>query len=302
MSKGTSSKEWRRTATEEAEEAEEAHVREEASSTASELRRCFRSNVVTSVGQEGNVVDGAGSADEAHGREKVPSRLTSSCRRSDQNVVTSDPTEGNVVERVKSNNRGAEEETHGLEISTQTQTLRVLVNNRTASASEIVASALHDNCKAVIVGERTYGKGLIQSVYELFDGSGLVVTIGKYVTPNHMDINGNGIEPDFSRFPGRFEIVPDDVDRQVKSQSTISVLSGSLPSPWRGEKGRVAVLCRRKEEVVLCHRRGEVKNEELRFSAGGRKKGSLPSPWRGEKGRVAVLCRRKEEGFSAIIV
>ncbi|KAH0464149.1 hypothetical protein IEQ34_006935 [Dendrobium chrysotoxum] len=79
----------------------------------------------------------------------------------------------------------------------------VLVNNRTASASEIVASALHDNCKAVIVGERTYGKGLIQSVYELFDGSGLVVTIGKYVTPNHMDINGNGIEPDFSRFPGK---------------------------------------------------------------------------------------------------
>ncbi|KAI0516208.1 hypothetical protein KFK09_008880 [Dendrobium nobile] len=77
----------------------------------------------------------------------------------------------------------------------------VLVNNRTASASEIVASALHDNCKAVIVGERTYGKGLIQSVYELFDGSGLVVTIGKYVTTNHMDINGNGIEPDFSRFP-----------------------------------------------------------------------------------------------------
>ncbi|XP_020593222.1 carboxyl-terminal-processing peptidase 1, chloroplastic isoform X2 [Phalaenopsis equestris] len=76
----------------------------------------------------------------------------------------------------------------------------VLVNNKTASASEIVASALHDNCKAVLVGERTYGKGLIQSVYELLDGSGMVVTIGKYITTNHMDINGNGILPDFSRF------------------------------------------------------------------------------------------------------
>ncbi|XP_020264695.1 carboxyl-terminal-processing peptidase 1, chloroplastic-like isoform X1 [Asparagus officinalis] len=82
----------------------------------------------------------------------------------------------------------------------------VLVNNRTASASEIVASALHDNCKAVIVGERTFGKGLIQSVFELHDRSGVVVTIGKYVTPNHKDINGNGIEPDFPRLPALREI------------------------------------------------------------------------------------------------
>ncbi|KAL3616944.1 Carboxyl-terminal-processing peptidase 1, chloroplastic [Castilleja foliolosa] len=79
--------------------------------------------------------------------------------------------------------------------------LIVLVNKNTASASEIVATALHDNCKAVLVGERTYGKGLIQSVFELNDGSGVVVTIGKYVTPNHMDINGNGIDPDFRNFP-----------------------------------------------------------------------------------------------------
>ncbi|XP_052181460.1 carboxyl-terminal-processing peptidase 1, chloroplastic isoform X2 [Diospyros lotus] len=82
----------------------------------------------------------------------------------------------------------------------------VLVNNNTASASEIVASALHDNCKAVLVGERTFGKGLIQSVFELHDGSGVVVTVGKYVTPNHMDINGNGLEPDFQKFPGLSEV------------------------------------------------------------------------------------------------
>lgn len=46
-------------------------------------------------------------------------------------------------------------------------------------------------------------QGLIQSVFELQDGSGVVVTIGKYITPNHLDINGNGIEPDFKKFPGR---------------------------------------------------------------------------------------------------
>ncbi|CAL5346276.1 unnamed protein product [Camellia sinensis] len=83
----------------------------------------------------------------------------------------------------------------------------VLVNKNTASASEIVASALHDNCRAVLVGERTFGKGLIQSVFELHDGSGVVVTIGKYVTPNHMDINGNGIEPDFQNFPAWSDVM-----------------------------------------------------------------------------------------------
>ncbi|CDP17322.1 unnamed protein product [Coffea canephora] len=83
----------------------------------------------------------------------------------------------------------------------------VFVNKNTASASEIVATALHDNCRAVLVGERTYGKGLIQSVFELHDGSGVVVTVGKYVTPNHMDINGNGVEPDFRSLPSWDEVM-----------------------------------------------------------------------------------------------
>ncbi|KAL4187287.1 hypothetical protein AMTRI_Chr09g18240 [Amborella trichopoda] len=69
------------------------------------------------------------------------------------------------------------------------------------SAPVMVATALHDNCRAVLVGEKTFGTGLIQSVFEHDDRSGVVVTIGKYVTPSHMDINGNGIEPDFTRRP-----------------------------------------------------------------------------------------------------
>ena len=79
--------------------------------------------------------------------------------------------------------------------------LTVLVNGRTASASEIVAGALHDNCRALLVGSRTFGKGLIQTVYELNDGSGLILTVGKYVTPSHVDIDTNGIQPDFRRPP-----------------------------------------------------------------------------------------------------
>ncbi|KAF6257207.1 ClpP/crotonase [Scenedesmus sp. NREL 46B-D3] len=79
--------------------------------------------------------------------------------------------------------------------------LTVLVNEHTASASEILAGALKDNCRGVLVGKRTYGKGLIQSVYELSDSSGLVITVGKYLTPRGTDIDRFGIAPDFGSQP-----------------------------------------------------------------------------------------------------
>jgi carboxyl-terminal processing protease len=74
--------------------------------------------------------------------------------------------------------------------------LVILVNQGTASASEILAGALQDNQRAKLVGETTFGKGLIQSLFELGDGSGLAVTIAKYETPTHRDINKLGIKPD----------------------------------------------------------------------------------------------------------
>jgi carboxyl-terminal processing protease len=73
--------------------------------------------------------------------------------------------------------------------------LAVLVNSGTASASEILAGALQDNQRGIIVGEKTFGKGLIQSLFELNDGSGMAVTVAKYETPNHQDIHKKGIEP-----------------------------------------------------------------------------------------------------------
>lgn len=72
----------------------------------------------------------------------------------------------------------------------------VLVNRGTASASEILAGALQDTGRATLVGERTFGKGAIQSLFDLSDGSGLAVTIATYETPNHRNINKVGIEPD----------------------------------------------------------------------------------------------------------
>ncbi len=72
----------------------------------------------------------------------------------------------------------------------------VLVNEGSASASEILSGALQDNHRAQLVGQKTFGKGLVQSVRGLADGSGLTVTIAKYLTPNGTDIHKNGIRPD----------------------------------------------------------------------------------------------------------
>ena len=74
--------------------------------------------------------------------------------------------------------------------------LVVLIDGGSASASEILSGALHDNKRAVLVGTKTFGKGLVQSVRGVGHGAGLAVTIAKYFTPNGTDINHAGIEPD----------------------------------------------------------------------------------------------------------
>jgi len=74
--------------------------------------------------------------------------------------------------------------------------LVVLVDGYSASASEILAGALKENQRAKVVGSRTYGKGTVQSVHSLSDGSGLAVTIARYYPPSGIDINKKGIAPD----------------------------------------------------------------------------------------------------------
>ncbi len=74
--------------------------------------------------------------------------------------------------------------------------LIILVNEGSASASEIVSGAIRDNNRGKLVGKKTFGKGLVQSMRTLVDGSGLTVTVAKYLTPNGTDINKFGITPD----------------------------------------------------------------------------------------------------------
>lgn len=89
--------------------------------------------------------------------------------------------------------------------------LVVLVDGYSASASEILAGALKENHRAKVVGSRTYGKGTVQSVHALSDGSGLAVTIARYYPPSGIDINKKGISPDIK------------VDLSREEQTTLSV-------------------------------------------------------------------------------
>ncbi|XP_065047244.1 carboxyl-terminal-processing peptidase 2, chloroplastic-like isoform X2 [Musa acuminata AAA Group] len=95
-------------------------------------------------------------------------------------------------------NRGVRDiyEADGSNTVAASEPLTVLVNKGTASASEILAGALKDNRRAVLYGEPTFGKGKIQSVFELSDGSGLAVTVARYETPAHTNIDKVGIKPD----------------------------------------------------------------------------------------------------------
>lgn len=98
----------------------------------------------------------------------------------------------------------------------------VLVNENSASASEILAAALRDNERAVLVGKKTFGKGLVQTVFPLRNGGALKLTTQKYYTPDGVDINEVGITPDY--------VVENKVDssEDLQLQKAISLIKKQL--------------------------------------------------------------------------
>jgi len=104
----------------------------------------------------------------------------------------------------------------------------VLVNEYSASASEIFSAAVKEKADNVtIVGTKTYGKGVIQGIYKLTDGSGLKLTIEEYFTPNHNAINSVGVEPDVVvddyKYPSKLE-----VDKDTQYKKAIEILKTKI--------------------------------------------------------------------------
>lgn len=100
--------------------------------------------------------------------------------------------------------------------------LVVLINEGSASASEIVAGAIKDSESGVLVGTRTFGKGLVQTVFNLGNGEGVKLTTNKYLTPERHDIHKKGIEPDI--------VVkqPEDTEKDLQLEKAVEVLEKQL--------------------------------------------------------------------------
>lgn len=90
--------------------------------------------------------------------------------------------------------------------------MAVLVNGNSASASEVFSGALQDKKKAVLVGTKTFGKGIVQTIFDMGDGSALKMTTSKYFTPNGRNIHGTGLDPDI-----QVELKKDTLNRKDKN-------------------------------------------------------------------------------------
>jgi carboxyl-terminal processing protease len=93
----------------------------------------------------------------------------------------------------------------------------VLINNNTASAAEIVAIALKDRGRAIAIGQKSYGKGSVQLIFQLSDKSALHVTTAEWLSPNKTVLDGKGIEPDIS-------MIPDENGRDVELGEAVRYL------------------------------------------------------------------------------
>ena len=105
--------------------------------------------------------------------------------------------------------------------------LAVLVNKLTASASEITSGAIQDNGVGTLIGMRTYGKGVVQTIYPLPDGSAVKITTARYVTPKGRDINAVGINPDITADENKSPRYGDPT-RDIQLQTAITFLQGKI--------------------------------------------------------------------------
>ena len=100
--------------------------------------------------------------------------------------------------------------------------MAVLVNGNSASASEIFAGAMQDYGKAQIIGTQTFGKGIVQTIRQLTDGSAVKYTVAKYFTPKGQDIHGKGVTPD------QTVEIPENATEDVQLNAATEYLKGKM--------------------------------------------------------------------------
>lgn len=143
-------------------------------------------------------------------------------------VVSTRGRNGRVIKKAKAHERGTRPD----------WPIVVLVNGFSASAAEIVAGALHDHGRAVLVGTRTFGKGSVQNIIELPDGSALKLTVARYYMPNGQSIQAHGVEPDMRVEQLDPEVV--DKARSHRRQIREQTLEGHLRGQTKGGGDRDA--------------------------------------------------------------
>ena len=129
--------------------------------------------------------------------------------------------EGDIV--IERNNNSEEIERADADVLLPDLPMIILVNNRTASASEVVAGALKDNGRAILVGQQTYGKGTVQQIFGLSDGSSVHITSSEWLTPDDSPIQGVGLTPDVP-------MIADENGRDVELGEAIRILQNDLNS------------------------------------------------------------------------
>jgi carboxyl-terminal processing protease len=123
-----------------------------------------------------------------------------------------------VYERNNAGQRSHDGQAGGLGVA---YPLIVLVNNRTASGAELVAGALQDRDRGILIGQRTFGKGTVQQIFPLSDGSSLHVTSSEWLTPAQQPLEAVGLTPDV-------EIIPDSTGRDVELGEAVRRLQAQL--------------------------------------------------------------------------
>lgn len=137
--------------------------------------------------------------------------------------------EGPIVRIVDRNGKEERLEPSGKLALKKDTPLVVLIDGGSASASEILAGALKDTKRATLIGTRTFGKGLVQTVHRLYDQSGVAITTNKYLTTNGTDINKKGIDPDIEvKIPKELLDKPYAEERDPQLQKAIAELSSKV--------------------------------------------------------------------------